>query len=295
MEMLAPLTPPTDGARGGPVADTPLLKRHEVRPSGLAVNINLIRELAVAAFKLKYAGSVLGYLWSLVKPALVFGMMYLFFAVFLLRGRTQPGENFPVELLLGVVIYTFFAEATGTSLMSVVSNGDMIRKAYFPRWILVAAATLSATMTLLVNLALVLIIGLSLGWYHVGWQSLTLIPLVVELYAFTLGLGLILGALCVPYRDLGHIWEIVLQFLFYASAILFPFSLVPHGLQFWAGLNPLAQIIEDVRRALVSPLIPWTYQLLGVGTIIPAALVALSVVSGFSLFRHLSRRFAEGL
>jgi ABC-2 type transport system permease protein len=164
-------------------------------------NLTLTLALALASFKLKYAGSVLGYLWSLVKPLLLFGMMYVVFALFLLRGRTPSGENFPVELLFGIVIWTFFADATSTSLLAIVNNGDMIKKAYFPRWILVVAAELSSLMTLLVNVALVLAVGIPLHWFTFGPQSLLLIPLFLELFVVAMGAGLLLSALYVYARD----------------------------------------------------------------------------------------------
>src|SRR5665213_1425548 len=144
------------------------------RASAFRSNVNLTRELAVTTFKLKYTGSVLGYAWSLFKPLLIFGTTYLVFAVFLHVGRGSPAENFPVELLLGIVVWTFFAEATATSTASVVANGRILSKAYFPRWILVVASTLSVTMTLSVNMVLILAVGLPLGWFHVGLYTLVL-------------------------------------------------------------------------------------------------------------------------
>src|ERR1700730_12836089 len=222
------------------------------RPSSIRRNFDLTLEFALTAFKLKYAGSVLGYVWTLIKPLLVFGTMYVVFALFLLRGRTTAAENFPVQLLVGVVIWSFFAEATMTALTSIALNSDLILKAHFTRWVLVVASTLSAAMTLLVNICLVLAIGLPLHWFHIGWATVFLPLLLIELYVFAVGIGLLLAALFVYYRDLGHIWEILLQVLFYASAIVFPFSLIPGGLKLLVALNPVAQIVEDLRHSLVS-------------------------------------------
>jgi ABC-2 type transport system permease protein len=261
----------------------------------LCSNLNLTRELAVTSFKLKYTGSVLGYLWSLAKPLMIFGMMYLVFALFLLRGRTAAGENFPVQLLVGVVVWTFFADATSTAIQSITSNGHMILKAYFPRWILVVAATLSAAMTFVVNMLLILAVGLPLHWFQVGWQSLAFPLLLLELYVLVLGVAMLLSALFVFYRDLGHIWEILLQLLFYGSVIVFPFTLIPVRFQAWVALNPMAQIVEDVRRALVSTQIPWTASILGFKFIIPILGVFLVLGVGALTFRTLSPRFGEAL
>jgi len=127
------------------------------------------------------------------------------------------------------VVWTFIADATGSSVSAIAGNAHILRKAYFPRWILVVASTLSATMTLAVNIALVLLVGIPLGWFHLGLQTLLLPLLFFELYLFVVGIGMLLSALFVFYRDLGHVWEILLQLLFYASAIVFPASTAAGG------------------------------------------------------------------
>jgi ABC-2 type transport system permease protein len=266
------------------------------RASALQSNINLTRELAFTTFKLKYTGSVLGYAWSLVKPLLIFGVTYVVFAVFLLKGRTSSSENFPVELLLGVVVWTFFADATISSVSAIVGNGHMIRKAYFPRWIPVVASTLSATMTLAVNMALMFAVGIPLGWFHVGLHTLVLPLLFVELYFLVVGIGLLLSALFVFYRDLGHVWEISLQLLFYGSAIVFPFTLI-HQPRFrmLLAFNPMAQIIEDMRRAVVTTAIPWSGQILGGLTFVPPLAVVAVFGLGFYVFRRLTPKFGEAI
>lgn len=265
------------------------------RPSAFRIHLNLTRELAVTAFKLKYTGSVLGYAWSLVKPLLIFGTTYLVFAVFLLRGRTRAGENFPVELLVGIVIWTFFADATQSAVGAIVGNAHIVRKAYFPRWILVLASTLSASMTFAVNFVLVLAIGFPLGWFHVGLSALLLPLLFVELYVLVAGVGLLLSSMFVFYRDLGHVWEITLQLLFYASAIVFPFSLIPGRFLRLIAVNPLAQLLEDTRRALITPVIPWSSDVLGWLLIVPCTAVCLVFGVGFLVFTRLSPKFGEAL
>lgn len=262
------------------------------RPSPLRINLNLTRELAVTSFKLKYTGSTLGYAWSLVKPLLIFGMTYAVFVVVLKAGGSDP--KFPVELLLGIVLWTFFADATGSAVGAIVASGHMIRKAYFPRWIVVIASTLSATMTLAVNLALVLVVGLPLGWFHVGTQTLLVPLLFVELYVLVVGVGLLMSALFVFYRDLGHVWEISLQLLFYASAILFPLARITEHFRF-AAMNPIAQIMEDMRRALITSGIPWSSTVLGSLVVVPCLIVCAALGLGYLVFHRLSPRFAEAL
>jgi ABC-2 type transport system permease protein len=271
---------------------SPLLRPLGSHPSQLQVNLNLTRELALTYFKLKYAGSALGYIWSLIKPLLIFGMIYAVFALFLIRGQTR-GESFAAELLLGIVVFTFFSDATTTSLNSVVGNADMVRKAYFPRWILVLAASLSGAMTLLVNLSLVFVVGLILSWFTLGLQSLLVIPLLLELYVVAVGVGLLLSALYVYFRDLGHVWEVILQALFFGSAVLFPFYLIPVKYHTVVAANPLAQVVEDMRRALIPQTGPWSSDILGALEVVPLLLSVVSLAVGILVFRRLSRRFGE--
>jgi ABC-2 type transport system permease protein len=149
-------------------------------------------------------------------------------------------------------------------------------------------------MTLAVNLALVLAIGLPLGWFHVGVQTLLVPLLFVELYMLVVGIGLLMSSLFVFYRDLGHVWEITLQLLFYASAILFPLSLIPQYVRF-AVMNPIAQIMEDMRRSLITSSIPWSSAILGSLVVVPCLIVCASLAVGYLVFHRLSPRFAEAL
>jgi ABC-2 type transport system permease protein len=148
-------------------------------------------------------------------------------------------------------------------------------------------------MTLTVNLTLLFVAGLLLGWFSLGLHSLLFIPLLLELYVITVGAGLLLSALYVSFRDLGHVWEVILQTLFFGSAILFPFYLIPVKYQTVVALNPIAQIIGDMRRALISQTGPWSSDVLGVLEPVPLIITAASVVAGALVFRRLSRRFGE--
>jgi len=264
--------------------------------AGFRRNVNLVRELAVTQFKLKYTGSVLGYVWSLLKPLMVFGMLYVIFDQVLHAGRGTT--NFPMQLLVGIVLFTFFAETTGSSVNTVVTNGNLIKKAFFPRSILVLAATITAFMTFIINLTLILVVGGILGKLSLGWQSLALLPLIIELYAITLGFGLFLSALFVFYRDLGHIWEITSQLLFYASGVVFPLTIAhnPRTLQL-LSMNPLAQIIEDARHAMVTQdaSVPWATEFLKHAWPAPFVATVLAVIIGVAVFRAYTPRFAEYL
>jgi ABC-2 type transport system permease protein len=259
-------------------------------------HLNLTRELAITQFKLKYTGSVLGYLWSLLKPMMVFAIMYAIFDRLLKAGSTS--HRFTMQLLVGIVVWTFFAETTGIAVNAIVVNGNLINKASFPRAILVIASSLSALMTFAINLALIVVIAGATHNLSLGWHSLVAVPLLVELYALVIGIALGLSALFVFYRDLGHIWEILVQLLFYGSAVVFPLSRsILHGAVTLVALNPVAQIIEDVRHALVTqdPRVPWTATILGTAFAVPMLLVTVVLVAGVAIFRVLSPQFSENL
>ena len=273
-------------------------------------NFNLTRELAFTQFKLKYTGSALGYLWSLMKPVMLFGIMYVVFVHVLKAGA--GATEFPIQLLLAIVVWNFFVESTSTAMNSIASAGNLIRKAYFPRWILVLASTLTALMTFVINIVLVLVITVPIGHMHLSMRSLVTPLVFLELVVLIFGLSLLLSSIFVFYRDVGHIWEILQLVLFYGSAVVFPFTIflakvpatgqlvVPHHLTTLGtldGLNPVTQIIEDMRHLLVSPDIPWTasHELMGVLALVPIALVIVVLVLGFYTFNRLAPRFAEDL
>jgi ABC-2 type transport system permease protein len=265
----------------------------ELRPGTLRRHVNLTRELAISQFKLKYTGSVLGYMWSLVKPLMMFGILYVVFVKLFHIDKGAP--NFVFQLLFAIVLFTFFQETTQAAMNSIASNGNMIRKAYFPRAILVVAATLSSLLTFFINLTLIVIIAGALGKLSLGLDSLLAPLFIIELYLLVLGVSLLLSSLFVFYRDLGHIWEIFMQLLIYASAVIYPITLVPERLIPWVLVNPVAQIIQDMRRALVSSQIKWSVGWMGVAYAAPLAIVAVTLALGFYVFHRLTPRFAEYL
>jgi ABC-2 type transport system permease protein len=265
----------------------------EQRRGMLRRHVNLTRELAISQFKLKYTGSVLGYVWSLVKPLMLFAILYVVFAKLFHLDRGT--DNFVFQLLIAIVLFSFFQETTSTAMNSIASNGNMIRKAYFPRAILVVAATLSALMTFFINLFLIVVIAGALGKLSLGWHSLLAPLFIIELYVLVLGVALLLSSLFVFYRDLGHIWEIAMQLLIYASAVIYPITLVPERLRAWVLANPVAQVIQDVRRSLVSSKIDWSVQVMHAAYLVPFAIVAIALALGFVVFHRLTPRFAENL
>jgi ABC-2 type transport system permease protein len=260
--------------------------------SGASRYWSLVRELSITSFKLKYTGSALGYVWSLVKPLAYFAVLYVIFVV--LFHQTQ--DDFGLQLLLAVVIFTFFTECTSAGLGSIANNGHLIRKATFPLSALVIAASVTALFTFLINLALVLLVTLVVGKFRLSWDLLAVPPLLMELYILSLGVGMILASLFVFFRDVGHIWEVVSQLLIYACGVVFPAVRVPVRLRKVFFLNPLAQNIEDMRHALITPKAPWVVDLAGVGVFVGAVGIAIGCFfAGLVLFRRLAPHFAESL
>jgi ABC-2 type transport system permease protein len=257
-------------------------------------NKALLAELVRTDFKLRYQGSLLGYAWSLLKPLLLFVILYVVFVYFLNIGKGV--EHYPVYLLLGIVLWNFFVEMTTQSLGSIVGRGDLIRKIKISRWIIVFSSSLSALINLSLNLVVVLIFALVNG-VHFS-LSVFLVPLsIAELYVLSLGVSLFLAAAYVKFRDISYIWEVVLQAGFYATPILYPLTLITNVfVQKLLLLNPIAQAIQDARYNLV------THQTLTAGhmlnsfaLIIPFAIVIILFVLGALYFKSQSKYFAENI
>lgn len=250
---------------------------------------HLIRELAITDFKLKYQGSVMSYLWSLIKPLASFAVMYLVFVKFL---NTQID---PASLFLGIVLWSYFSDFTSSGLKSIVDRGDLIRKIYFPRAIIVIASSLSAFITLLLNLLAVFVFMAFSGQWPTLQAPLFLL-LLVELYALALGASLILSALYVRFRDISHIWEVILQILFYSSGILYVLSAVPTAFQSWLAVNPIVQIVQDSRNVLTPIHVTASSDVLsGMLLFIPYAIPFVVLGLGIWIFNASSKGFAENV
>lgn len=253
----------------------------------------LLKQLVKTDFKLRYQGSALGYLWSLLKPLFLFVILYTVFVRF---AKVDYGvDNSGVYLLLGIVIWTFFSEVTSNSVSSIVTKGDLLRKLNFPRYVIVLAVGFSALINLMLNM---LIVGVFMvvGGVSVGLNVLIVPLLFVELFAFSLAIGFFLSAAYVKLRDINHIWEIIMQALFYLTPILFPLSFAPLWAQKILIINPLAQIIQDMRYILVSSdtiTIDDVFVGNELARVIPVSIVILSVIIATRYFRSKSKYFAE--
>lgn len=253
----------------------------------------ILHVVARIDFKLKYADSALGYVWSLIKPLSYFTILWIVFGRFF---KLSSFPHYPLFLFIGIVLYTFFVDAIGTSIPSVVINGSVIRRLSFPRLILPISATLTSGITFLINAAAVLVfILVSQVKPNLAWLLLPL--LIAELYVLILGWAFLLSTAFVRYRDVSQIWELAAQLLFYASAIMYPVGFLPVWFQPIAYLNPFVQVTQDVRAVIIGSAQPkgTITSVYGTGwaRLLPIAIAFLIFAAGITYFRRRSSGFAE--
>ena len=261
--------------------------RRRYRYSGI-----LLRAMVVTDFKLRYQASFLGYLWTLLKPLALFTVLYFVFVRLLKIGTALPHQA--IYLLFGLVIWAFFAEATQSGLASLVGRADLLRKISFPRYVVVMSVAASALITLGLSMVII-VLFMILGRVQVHADVLWLVPLFLELVAFSLAFALFLSALFVRFRDMSYIWEVVLQAAFYAVPIIYPLSFIPERYARILMLNPIAQIIQDARYVLVTNQTETMTQLYGTPWIraIPIGITLVLGVTSVIYFRRQSPSFAE--
>jgi len=256
----------------------------------------LLRELVRTDFKLRYEGSVLGVVWSALKPLLLFSIMYVVFVHFLRFGAGIP--NFAVSLLLAIVLWGFFQETTAQGMMAIVSRGGILRKINIPKYIVVMSTSASALINLAINLVIVVVFALING-VQFGWMALLLIPLIIELYVFALAVALLLSALYVKFRDLAHIWDVIMQAWYFATPIIYPLSMIAAMSPMVAKLmmlSPMAQIIQDARFVLVNQThteTVWSTMTNPLLAMVPMVIVAVITLVSVRYFRKASRKFTE--
>jgi ABC-2 type transport system permease protein len=286
---------------------------------------HLTYNIARNEFKLKFFGSALGYVWQVMRPLLLFGVLYTFFVVISHVGKGgHPGEvNYGVQLLGSIVLFTFFGEATSGSVRSVVDRENLVRKIQFPRLVIPLSIVLLCLFNLAMNLMVVLIFALISGVRPMlSWLELPLILLMLTLYAT--GMAMLLSALFVKFRDIQPIWEVFAQVLFYASPVIIPVETVREKLEHghvvkvttnghvhyvhhdvWLYhtlyhiylLNPLVTVFQQFRHAMVNHASLSAGQMFGswLGLLEPLAIVAAIFVLGFTVFNRAAPHIAEDL
>ena len=254
----------------------------------------LLKELTKTDFKLRYQGSVLGYLWALLRPLMMFAILYIVFAKLLKFGNDIP--HYPVYLLCGTTMWSFFTECTSQGIQAIVNRGDLLRKISFPKYIVVVSATFTAVINMLINLVVIIIFALING-VTPSPTWLLAIPAIAELYLLSLGLAFLLGSINVKYRDITSIWDVCIQALFYAVPIIYPISMVAAASEIAAKiilLNPISQTIQDIRFSLITTdtVTTWNF-FASPAAIIPLIIVMFVLIFGAITFRRKSKFFAE--
>lgn len=243
----------------------------------------LLREFAITDFKIRYQDSALGYLWSFIKPLLMFGTLYLVFFLFL--GFNIP--HYPIYLFLGIIIWNFFVEATTSSIKNLIYRGELMKKIYFPRDIIVISSNATALITFTLNL---FVFAIFFAFQHIALHwTVILFPLFVcELFIVSLGASFLVSALNVKLRDIGHIWEVMLQIGFWITPVMYSIDMIPQRYHVFLYLNPLTRIIQYARLVLIDGKIP---RFQGIFVSLCATLIVFFI--GRMLFNKMAPHFAE--
>lgn len=266
----------------------------------------LTKTLAVTDFRLRFFGSALGYLWTLMRPLMLFGVLYVVFSIFLDFG--DEVRFFPVALLLGIVMFTFLSEATGQAVRSIVMRENLVRKIDFPRLAVPLSTVLTALFNFGLNLIPVLLFFLLSGGTPRWTWLLFPIP-VLLLVVLATSLAVLLSALFVRYRDVEPIWDVVLQIVFYASPIFYTLQTVKtrvtDGLgESWGDVipqallaNPFAALVQQARHWLIDPSHQAPNQTFGNWweVLLPLGIIAVLAIIATVVFRRAAPQIAEDL
>lgn len=256
--------------------------------------VHVTRALTTTEFKLRYFGSVLGYFWTLLRPLMLFGVLYVVFTHIVRFGDRV--DHYPVVLLAAIVVFNFFSEATSGGLGSFVARENLLRKVYFPR----AAVPISVALTAAANLVLGVVVVLLFAVIDGVTPSATWLLFVgaaLAVVVFATAISLLLAVLFVRYRDMQPIWEVALQLLFWGTPIIYTVESVPASVRELVMLNPLAVAIQQGRHWLVEPSTDSAGQAIGgsVRLLVPFAIFLAVVFLSWWAYRRAEPRMAEDL
>ena len=256
---------------------------------------HLTRTLAVSDFRLRFFGSALGYFWQLMRPLLLFGVLYVVFTQAIKLG--EHVKYFPAVLLTSIVVYTFFAEATSNAVTAVVDREQLVRKIQFPRLVIPTTAVVTSAFNLALNFLVILVFALASG-VRPHWRWVEVPFILLALFALSMGVATLLSALYVRFRDVKPMWDVALQILLYGSPVIYAIETISsREAQKIIMLNPLAALIQQMRHALIDPTAPSAATAAGgwVWLLIPAGITVALVGLGFWYFNREAPRIAEEL
>ena len=241
----------------------------------------LINELVTRDLKIKYRRSFLGYVWSLLNPLLMMAIMSIVFS-YMFRFDIP---NYPLYLICGQTLWSFFNESTNASMMSVIGNGALIRKVYIPKYIFPISRVMSSFVTMSFSLVAILIVML-VTRVPFSWKLLLLPVPLAFLLMFSMGIGMALSAFAVYFRDVLHLYTVVCMAWMYVTPIFYPVSALPENVAFFIQLNPIYHYVTFFREIVLNAAIPDVSIWLGT-----AGFGILSFVAGLLVFRKLQRNF----
>jgi ABC-2 type transport system permease protein len=254
----------------------------------------LLYLISVTEFKKTYFGTALGYLWSLVRPLILFAvLLFVFTQIFRIGSQVN---DYPVLLLFNIVMFGFFQEATGTAVTSVVAQEGIVRKTQFPRLVIPMAPVLTSLFNLGVNLVAVLIFLLAFG-VSPTWTWLFFPIVLTALFVLTAATSMLLSSLYVRSRDVAIIWTVAVTALFYGTPVLYPFEIVPERFRDILVLNPLTPLFAQARKWIIDPAAPGAVEAVGGwGHLIPPVVIVVAIcVLAVWVFNREAPRVAEEL
>lgn len=250
--------------------------------------------LTATEFKLRYFGSVLGYLWTLIRPLILFGILYTVFTEIFRFGGDVP--HYGVMLLAGLVLWSFFADATGAALPSLVQRENLLRKVAFPR----AAIPVAVAMTAAANFALGLLVVLGFALVdgvEVTLRWLVLVPILLGVLVLAGAVSLLLAVLFVRYRDVAPVWDLASQILFWSTPIIYTIEFAPAKVREYLMLNPLAVAVQEIRHSVIDPTAPSAAMVLGgrAALLIPLGIAVAVMLLSIWVYRRAAHRLPEDL
>jgi ABC-2 type transport system permease protein len=275
------------------------LELREVRgPSALGGgwrrSLELLVLIASTEFKRTYFGTVLGYVWSIARPLMLFGVLLAVFTQVFRIGSQVP--NYPMLLLFNIVLFSFFSEATVSAVTSIVSQEGIVRRTQFPRAVIPLSTVLTTLFNLSLNLLVVFVFILAWG-IDPKWTWLLFPIFLLLLIAITTAVSMIVSSLYPRFRDMAIIWSVLSTLLFYATPVLYPIEVVPEPFKSFLLVNPLTPLFELGRKWVIDPSAPGPVDAAGgvEGVLAPVAIFVLVCVLAVWLFNREAPRIAEEL
>jgi ABC-2 type transport system permease protein len=256
--------------------------------------VHLTWIIGLTEYRLTYFGSVLGYLWALMRPLLLFGVLYTVFSQIVKFGGDIP--NYPVLLLFNIVLFSFFQDSSQRAVTAVVDSEAIVRKMHFPRLVIPLSTVMTGALNFLLSLIAVFIFILAYG-VDPTWTWLLLPAILVPLIMLTSAIAMLVSSLYVRFRDVQPIWFVLSTILFYGSPVLYAIDTVPANAQRYMLFNPIAMLLEQARKWIVDPSARGCVEAIGgwKWAMVPLAISIAVCVLGLWVFNREARVIAERL